>query len=141
MLVLPEESFKVAKLAMSQTDEDFVMECAAGEQVEMTISVEPMFLTTTEYFYGFTDGSDAKISIDRELSSDLEGEMAAKGHQEKDEEANVQITLKFTPDAVGEFDAYLGLVFPTEKVFSKFYKITGKSTTDGDATRDSAPSV
>merc|ERR1719238_2122125 len=27
-LVLPEESFKVEKMAMSQTDEDFVMECA-----------------------------------------------------------------------------------------------------------------
>ena len=138
-LVLPEESFKVEKMEMSQTDEDFVMECAAGEQVEMTINVEPMFLVPTEYFYGFTGESDAKISINREVSSDIEGEMAAKGHQEKDEEANIQITLKFTPDAAGEFNAYLGLVFPTEKVFSKFYKITGKSTAGDDATRDPSP--
>jgi hypothetical protein len=47
-LVLPEESFKVEKMEMSQTDEDFVMECALGEgetEAEMYIDIEPMFLT------------------------------------------------------------------------------------------------
>ena len=137
-LVLPEESFKVEKLEMSQTDEDFVMECAAGEEVELVIDVEPMFLTKTEYFYGFTEGSDAKISFNRVESSDIEGEMPGKGHKEKGgDEEDVKITVKFTPDAAGECEAFIGLIFPEEKVFSKFYKITGKSTA-GDATRDPA---
>lgn len=142
-LVLPDESFKVEKMEMSQTDEDFVIECAPGEEVEMVIDVEPMFLMKTEYFYGFTAGSDAKISINREASSDLEGDMPAKGHKEKGgDEEDVKITVKFSPGgATGEFEAYLGLIFPTEKMFSRFYKITGKSGGDGEATRDPAPGV
>ena len=141
--MLPEESWKVEKMAMSQTDEDFVMECGTGETAELVIDIEPMFLMKTEYFYGFTAGSDAKISINREASSDLEGDMPAKGHKEKGgDEEDVKITVKFSPGgATGEFEAYLGLIFPTEKMFSRFYKITGKSGGDGEATRDPAPGV
>ncbi len=142
-LVLPDESFKVEKMEMSQTDEDFVMECAIGEEVEMVIDIEPMFLTKTEYFYGFTADSDPKISIDRELSSHIEGEMPAKGHQEKAEDTeDLTIKLKFKPEsAAGEFEAHLCVIFPNEKVFSRFYKITGKSTSDPEATRDASPAV
>jgi len=140
-LVLPEESFKVAKMEMSQTDEDFVMECGEGEtEAEMFIEIEPMFLTAEEYFYGLTADSDSKISIVGSMSSDVEGEMNAKDHKDKRDGTasslergmdtkNVRIKLKFTPDsAVGEFDAHLCFILPNEKAFSKFYKITGKST-------------
>merc|ERR1719316_1418702 len=118
------------------------MECAPGGEAEMEIRIEPMFLMKTEYFYGFTADSDSKISIERETSSHIEGEMAGKGHQGKDDdEEDIKITLKFRPEsATGEFDAYLCFMFPTEKVFSKFYKITGK-TCDPDATRDGEPAV
>ena len=136
-LVLPEESFKVEKMAMSQTDEDFVMECAVGEEAELTVEIEPMFLMATEYFYGFTTDSDPKISMDRDASADIEGEMAAKGHKGNvdDEERNIKIVLKFRPDSAGEFVAHLCFMFPTEKAFSKFYKITAKAGADPDATR------
>lgn len=128
-LVLPEESWKVAKMQVSQTDEDFVMECRLGEEAEIVIDVKPMFITKTEYFYGFTADSDPKISIDRKMSSDIEGEMAARAHQgQVDDEDNVKITLKFKPESPGEFVAYLCLMLPSEKAFSKFYKITGKSS-------------
>jgi len=143
-LVLPEESFKVSKMAMSQTDEDLVMECATGEEVELDIDIEPMFLMKTEYFYGFTADSDPKITIERELSSHVEGEMASKGHKGKGEDTeDIKIKLKFKPEsAAGEFEAYLCFIFPKEKMFSKFYKITGKSTSvDQDATRDPEPAV
>jgi len=135
-LVLPEESFKVTKMEMSQTDEDFVLECAAGEEAEVVIDIEPMFLTKTEYFYGLTSDSDPKISINREMSSDIEGEMPGKGHKgNDDEEKDIKITVKFAPEsAAGEFVGYLCFMFPTEKAFSKFYKITGKSVGQ-DATR------
>ena len=135
--LLPEESFKVEKMAMSQTDEDFVMECAVGEEAELTVEIEPMFLMATEYFYGFTADSDPKISMDRDASADIEGEMAAKGHKGNvdDEERNIKIVLKFRPDSAGEFVAHLCFMFPTEKAFSKFYKITAKAGADPDATR------
>jgi len=71
------------------------------------------------------------------VSSHIEGEMAAKGHTEQDEESITKIKLKFNPDAAGEFVAYLCFMFPTEKMFSKFYKITGKcGDFDPNATRD-----
>jgi len=144
MLVLPEESFKIEKMEMSQTDEDLVIECnlEAGElKGETFIDIEPMFLTKEEYFYGFTADSSPKISIDHSMSSDIEGEMNAKDHNAKVGAATmgsmkgtsggrrIMIKLAFNPEfEVGEFDAYLCFIFPNEKAFSKFYKITGKST-------------
>ena len=139
-MVLPAESFKVTKMEMSQTDEDFVMEVGAGEtEAEMFIDIEPMFLTPEKYFYGFTSDSDAKISIDYENSDENQGELNAKDHaakrdgtaagvdDEKKDSGGIKIKLKFTPEsASGEFNAHLCFIFPNEKAFSKFYKITGK---------------
>ena len=133
MLVLPDEAFKVSKLAMSQTDEDFVIECALAsgdKEGALTIEVEPMFLKKEEYFFGFTADSDPKISIDYTLSSDAEGEALVKGSVlAKIKDEPVTIKLKFNPEfTVGECDAYLCLVIPNEDMSSKFYKITGKCT-------------
>ena len=111
----------------------------------MYIDIEPMFLTKTPYFYGFTADSSPKISIEHGSSSDMEGEMQPKDHnskigaatagslaRDKDKAlhlSRVMIKLKFSPAfEAGEFDAYLCFIFPEEKPFSKFYKITGKST-------------
>jgi len=143
-LVLPAESFKIEKLAMSQTDEDFVMECnlAKGEtEAEMFLDIEPMFLEPAKYFYGFTANSDPKISIDASGSSEIEGEMKAKSHGDKKSTATLgsikqesgskrltSIKLKFEPQFVEcEVEAYLCFILPDETAFSRFYKITGKS--------------
>ena len=102
--VRPERLAPIA--ARYELDEDFVMECAVGEEVEMVVSVEPMFLTKTEYFYGFTADSDSKISIVFSESSEIEGEMDAKDHAAKrdgtatsldreNESTAVKIKLKF----------------------------------------------
>ena len=141
-LVLPEESFSITKMAMSQTDEDFEIECDLSEaqEAEMFIDIEPMFLTKEEYFYGFTSDSDPKISIDHSMSSDPEGEMNAKDHakqtfardgdmKRQEKTRRIMIKLKFNPAyEAGEFVAHLCFIFPNEPNFSKFYKITGKST-------------
>jgi len=95
----------------------------------MVIDIEPMFLMRTKYFYGFTADSDPNISINHFMSSEIEGEMASKAHAGKlDETENVKINIKFKPESAGEFEAHLCFMFPTEKPFSKFYKITGKAT-------------
>ena len=120
--VLPEESFKVSKLEMSQTDEDFVIECACMDDAEMYIDIEPMFNQYVDYFYGLTADSDPRITIDHDQSSDFEGRMERKGG------ASTAIKLNFTPNgASGEFDAYLCFMLPEENGMDKFYKITGKS--------------
>ena len=131
--VLPEESFKVSKLAMSNTDEDFVIECSLekGEtEGEISIDIEPMFLTKEEYFFGFTSDSDPKISIDHGMSSDAEGESFIKASLLAGiMEESVSIKLRFKPGfVVGESDAYLCVILPNEEHSSKFYKITGKCT-------------
>ena len=85
-----------------------------------------------------------KSTIDHSMSSSIEGEMMPKDHNSKGSKtlgsmerskdkarhlSRVMIKLKFNPEfEAGEFDAYVGLIFPNEKAFSKFYKITGKST-------------
>ena len=132
-LVLPEESFKITKLEVSQTDQDFVMECAlgAGEtDAELLIDIKPMFLTNEEYFYGFTADSDPKISIDHGKSSAVEGESLIKGSLLAGiEEERVTIKLKFKPEfAAGECVAHLCFILPNEEHSCKFYKITGKCT-------------
>jgi len=110
----------------------------------MFVDIEPMFLTKEEYFYGFTADSTSKITIDHSMSSDIEGEMNAKDHKGKQVGVSssatlgslergaatqrIMIKLQFKPEfEKGEFDAYLCFMFPNEKAFSKFYKITGKS--------------
>merc|ERR1719440_158168 len=90
-LVLAEAEFKTAKRAMSQTDEDFVMECACMSDAEMYIDIEPMFNQYVDYFYGFTADSDPRITIDHDQSSDFEGRMERKGG------ASTAIKLNFTP--------------------------------------------
>jgi hypothetical protein len=76
------------------------------------------------------------------MSSDIEGEMNAKDHNaaprgartmgslERGESTRrIMINLKFNPEfEAGEAVAHLCFIFPNEKAFSKFYKITGKAT-------------
>ena len=132
MLVLPEESFKVAKLAMSQTDKDFEIECslATAQEGSVTIDVEPMFLSPEEYFFGLTPDSDPKLSIDWSMSSEAEGEALVKGSAlAKIAAQPITVTLNYDPEyTVGEAEAYLCVILPNKEHESKFYKITAKCT-------------
>lgn len=154
--VLPEESFKVEKLDMSQTDEDFEMEVSYPfETADVFIDIYPMFATQKPaYFYGFTADSADIIKVDTMGSSEIEGEMNSKGGRESsgseripcslliitrgldaDERVfesliwqPVSIKVTFDPKgATGDFEAYLCFILPEEQNFSRFYKITAKS--------------
>ena len=53
----------VNKMAVSATDEDYVIECSAMGDAELIIEVEPSMNTYEEYFYGFTADSASQLSI------------------------------------------------------------------------------
>lgn len=123
MLVLPEAEWNVAKMAVSATDEDFELTCSAMGDTELTINVEPMMNTYEEYFYGFTADSDPMFRLSADESDPIEGKMQRRGGEA------TKIKVKCDPNgAAGEFVAHLGFILPEEKTFSKWYKLTLKTT-------------
>ena len=117
--VLPEESWKVSKMGMSSTDEDFEIECAAMDYATLGVLVEPEMNTYQDYFFGLAADSDPQFKIDMANSSPFEGRTARKGGEP------TEIMLKCDPNgASGEFVAYLCFILPEEPTFSKFYKVT-----------------
>ena len=72
-----------------------------------------------DYFYGLTEDSDSKFTIEHERSDPIEGRMQRRGGEP------TSITLKFDSNgAAGTFEAFLCFILPEEKDFSTFYKIT-----------------
>lgn len=123
LCVLKEPEFNVNKMAVSATDEDYVIECSAMGDAELIIEVEPSMNTYEEYFYGLTADSASQISVSAEESSPIEGKMDRRGGK-----PNV-IKLKFEPNAVsGEFIAHLCFILPEEPMYSKYYEIKGIAT-------------
>jgi len=119
LLVLPEPSWKVSIMAVSDIDLAIEMECAAMDYTETAIDIEPMMNTFQEYFFGFTADSHASFSIDHDRSSPIEGTMGRRGNEP------LTIIVKCdTNGQVGEFVAHVGCILPEEPDFSKFYKVT-----------------
>jgi len=127
MCVLPEESWKVTKMAMSNTDEDFEIQCAAMDYATICVLVEPDMNTYQDYFFGLTADSDSRFKIDMSQSSPFEGRTARKGGEP------TEIMIKCDPQGTdGIYTAHLCFILPEEPTFSKFYKIT---CTAGEVTR------
>ncbi len=123
LLVLKEPEWNVNKMAVSATDEDFVLECSSMGDSEVVIEVEPFMNTIEEYCFGFTADSDPKFSIVHEESSPIEGRMQRRGGEPE------VVKVKFDPNgASGEFVAHLCFILPEENMYSKFYSITAKSS-------------
>lgn len=121
--VLPAESWKVEKMAMSNTDEDFEIQCASMDYATICVSIEPQMNTYQDYFFGLTADSDPKFKIDMSQSSPFEGRTARKGGEPTD------VMIKCDPNgATGTFVAHLCYILPEEPTFSKFYKITCTSS-------------
>ena len=121
--MLKEPEWNVNKMAVSATDEDYVIECSAMGDAELIIEVEPSMNTYEEYFYGLTADSASQLSISAEESSPLEGKMDRRGGQPQ------VIKVKFEPNAVsGEFVAHLCFILPEEPMYSKFFEIKGIAT-------------
>jgi len=119
LIVLPEPSWKVSIMAVSDIDLAIEMECAAMDYTETAIDIEPMMNTFQEYFFGFTADSHASFSIDHDRSSPIEGTMGRRGNDP------LTIIVKCdTNGQVGEFVAHVGCILPDEPDFSKFYKVT-----------------
>jgi hypothetical protein len=119
LIVLPEPSWKVSIMAVSDIDLAIELECAAMDYTETMIEIEPMMNTFQEYFFGFTADSHASFSIDHDRSSPMEGTMGRRGNDP------LEIFVKCdTNGQVGEFVAHVGCILPEEPDFSKFYKVT-----------------
>ena len=124
-LVLKAEEWNLEKMAMSSTDAEFEMTCSAMDYAEIVIEVPPMMSTFEEYFYGFDpDKTDPQFSIIPEESDPLEGKMQRRGGEP------TVIKIKCDPNGgqMTQYDAYLCFILPEEKTFSKYYKITCKTT-------------
>ena len=79
LCVLKEPEWNVNKMAVSATDEDFVLQTSSMGDAVCEIVVEPPFNTYEDYVVGFTAESSDKISIVHEESSDIEGRTDRRG--------------------------------------------------------------
>ena len=79
MLVLPEESFKVAKLAMSQTDEDFEIHCSLASAQEGSVTIDV--------------GSDCKFNGFFTVASDVRQGKRLNSGQQSRVGANADLTV------------------------------------------------
>jgi len=137
MCVLKKPEWNVNKMALSATDEDFVLQTSSMGDATCEIVIDPPFNTYEDYVVGFTAESSDKISIVREESSDIEGRTERRGGEP------LVYKIKYEPQGQeGLVVAHLCCIYPEEKMYSKFYEIKG--VTDGaaadlDATRDSSP--
>lgn len=119
LIVLPEPSWKVSMMAVSDVDEVIELQCAAMDYTETAIDIEPMMNTYQDYFFGLTADSHASFTIDYDRSSPIEGTMGRRGGEP------LTIIVKCdTNGQVGEFVAHVGCILPDEPDFNKFYKIT-----------------
>ena len=137
LCVLKDAEWNVAKMAVSATDEDFVLQTSSMGDATCEVVIEPPFNTYEDYVVGFTAESSDKISLVWEESSDIEGRTDRRGGEP------MVYKIRFEPQGQeGEVVAHLCCIFPEEKMYSKFYEIKG--TTDGaiangEATRDASP--
>jgi len=123
LCVLKEPEWNVAKMAVSATDEDFVLETSSMGDATCEIVIQPPFNTYEDYFVGFTADSSAKITIVHDESSPIEGRTDRRGGEP------LVYKIRFDPQtAAGEFVAHLCCIFPEEKMYSKFFEIKGVSS-------------
>lgn len=112
--VLPEPSWKLSKMAVSDTDEDFEMTCASTDDAELIIAVKPVCMTFEDYYCGFTADSHPSFSVSPD-----------KGVMERRNGPPTELKVVCNPSgASGELVGYLCVILPEEKDFSTYYKIT-----------------
>eukprot|EP00325_Prymnesiales_sp_UTEX-LB-985_P020938 CAMPEP_0174717084 /NCGR_PEP_ID=MMETSP1094-20130205/25813_1 /TAXON_ID=156173 /ORGANISM="Chrysochromulina brevifilum, Strain UTEX LB 985" /LENGTH=212 /DNA_ID=CAMNT_0015916973 /DNA_START=15 /DNA_END=653 /DNA_ORIENTATION=+ len=135
LCVLKEPEWNVAKMAVSATDEDFVLQTSSMGDATCEIVIEPPFNTYEDYIVGFTAESSDKISIVRDESSDIEGRTDRRGGEP------LVFKIKYEPQGQdGVAVSHLCCIYPEEKMYSKFYEIKGMTdgASDAEATRDSS---
>jgi len=117
--VLPEPEFRLTKMAVSATHEDFEITCASTGDTELTIEVSPVCMTFEDFHCGFTADSHPAFKV----KSGME-----KGTMERRNGPATPVTIQVDPrGASGELVGHLCFILPEEKDFSTFYTITCKS--------------
>merc|ERR1719487_523481 len=112
MFVLPEASFKVEKLEVSQTNKDYEMFCDSTGEKELVVEVPPVCMTFEQFVTGFTKDSHPAFSCTPE-----------SGKTERRNGPPTEVTVKVNPKgASGELVGYLCFILPDERDFSSFYK-------------------
>ena len=61
--VLPEPSFKVSKMEVSDTDDEFEFTCSSTKVGEIVIDVKPVCMTFEDFYCGFTADSHPGFSV------------------------------------------------------------------------------
>ena len=114
MFVLPEASWKVSKMEVSQTDADYEMWCASTDDKELWIEVPPVCMTYENFVCGFTKDSHPSFSCE-----------PTSGKMERRNGDPTEICITCNPQgSSGELVGYLCFILPDEKDFSTYYKIT-----------------
>ena len=107
LCVLKEPEWNVAKMAVSATDEDFVLQTSSMGETTCEIVIEPPFNTYEDYLVGFTAESSDKISIVSDESSDIEGRTDRRGGEP------LVFKLRYEPQGQdGEVVAHLCCIYP-----------------------------
>lgn len=117
MFVLPAPEFRVTKMAVSETHEDFEMFTSSMDDKDLQIDVAPVCMTFQDFFVGFTPDSDPSFSV-----------TPTTGSTERRNGPPTTLTVNCNPRGkTGELVGYLCFILPDEKDFSTYFKITCKS--------------
>lgn len=112
--VLPEPSWKVDRMAVSATNDEFEISTASTESASFTIPVKPVCMTFEDFYCGFTADSHPGFSC-----------TPTKGKMERRNGPPTSVTVTCKPNgASGELVGYLCFILPEEKDFSSYFKIT-----------------
>ena len=116
--VLPEPSFKVSKMEVSATDDEFEFVTDQATARSIVIEVPPVCMTFEEFYCGFTADSHGSFSCTPQ-----------KGRTERRNGPPTEIEVTCDPTRVncsGEVVGHLCFILPEEKDFSTYYKVTCK---------------
>lgn len=112
--VLPEPEWRLSKMAVSSTNEDFEMFCDSLTPKQLVIDVAPVCMTFEDFYCGFTPDSHPAFSCN-----------PTSGKTERRNGPPTSITVTVDPKgASGELVGYLCFILPEEKDFSTYFKIT-----------------
>jgi hypothetical protein len=112
--VLPEPSWKVSRMAVSATDDEFEMFTGATETRALEIAVKPVCMTFEDFYCGFTADSHPSFSV-----------TPTTGKMERRNGPPTTVKVTCNPQgAAGDLVGHLCFILPEEKDFSTYYKIT-----------------
>jgi len=112
--VLPEPSWNVNAMAVTNIDGEFDFFTAATESKSIVVPVKPVTMTFEDFYCGFTADSDPSFNVS-----------PGKGTMERRNGPPTELKVTCNPQGKsGDLVGYLCVILPEEKDFSTFWKIT-----------------